>query len=64
MRWGGAREQRNIPRARQPIRCGDVPAQQQVSVPDGKDITKLTDDDLLKLQRQVADEVARRLTAG
>jgi hypothetical protein len=48
----------------QPIRCGNVRAQTKTTVPEGKDITTLTNDDLLALQRKVADELARRLKGG
>jgi hypothetical protein len=48
----------------QPIRCGNVPTKTKTTVPEGKDITTLTDDDLLALQRKVADELARRLKGG
>jgi hypothetical protein len=47
-----------------PIRCGNVPTQQTVTVPKGKDIKTLSNDELLDLQRKVADELARRLRAG
>jgi hypothetical protein len=44
----------------QPIRCGKV-VTQPTTVPEGKDIATLTDDELLLLQRKVADELGRRL---
>ncbi len=46
-----------------PIRCGPN-ASQPVSVPKGTDIKILSNEELLKLQGQVAGEVARRLRAG